>query len=246
MAMKGFLSYHSYLDIMEPLSDAECGRLYRACLVYSATGIVPELNGNERFLFYSMKHQIDEDAAKYEEKCERLKANASKSRRNASKSGSKICKSGANENEKEKENINNPPTPLTGVYAKRFDEFWAAYPQKVGKGAARSAFAKIKASQELTDRRIEAVNKAKASQQWQKEGGRFIPNPSTWLNQGRWEDELEVEPPKPKEAPYPHPPKMTEEEKREARELAKYGRQNPLLDEFERRLRCKSVERAGN
>jgi hypothetical protein len=28
-----------------------------------------------------------------------------------------------------------------------------------------------------------------ASWQWTRESGRFIPNPSTWINQGRWQDE---------------------------------------------------------
>jgi hypothetical protein len=27
--------------------------------------------------------------------------------------------------------------------------------------------------------------------QWQRENGRFIPNPATWINQGRWDDEYE-------------------------------------------------------
>ena len=33
------------------------------------------------------------------------------------------------------------------------------------------------------------VNAQKLSRQWQKDGGQYIPNPATWLNQGRWEDE---------------------------------------------------------
>ena len=37
---------------------------------------------------------------------------------------------------------------------------------------------------------IDAVEQQKTSFQWQKDGGRYIPNPATWLNQGRWEDEL--------------------------------------------------------
>jgi len=36
---------------------------------------------------------------------------------------------------------------------------------------------------------IAAVSTAKASDQWQRENGRYIPNPLTWLNQGRWDDE---------------------------------------------------------
>ena len=30
----------------------------------------------------------------------------------------------------------------------------------------------------------------KGSRQWRENNGQFIPNPATWLNQGRWEDEL--------------------------------------------------------
>ena len=29
-----------------------------------------------------------------------------------------------------------------------------------------------------------------------KDNGQYIPNPATWLNQGRWEDELEAAKPK--------------------------------------------------
>ena len=136
---------------------------------------------------------------------------------------------------------NNPPTPHTGVYDERFEKFWSVYPKKVGKGAARTAFMKLKPSQELTDTMIKAVRVAERSDQWRKDKGQFIPNPSTWLNQRRWEDELEVEQPKHTAAPSPYPPKMTKEERDEAYRLAKYGRQNPVLDEFERRLRAKSV-----
>ena len=40
---------------------------------------------------------------------------------------------------------------------------------------------------------IEAVERQKTWTQWQVEKGRFIPNPATWLNQGRWEDEGQTE-----------------------------------------------------
>jgi hypothetical protein len=70
-----------------------------------------------------------------------------------------------------------------------FDQFWNVYPKKVGKTDARKAFAKVEMPVEIL---INAVQKQKASAQWTKDGGQFIPNPSTWLNQGRWEDELPV------------------------------------------------------
>ena len=65
-----------------------------------------------------------------------------------------------------------------------FDLFWKEYPRKVGKEAARKAFAKIKVPVETL---IDAIAKQKQSDQW-KRG--YIPNPATWLNQGRWEDDL--------------------------------------------------------
>jgi hypothetical protein len=36
---------------------------------------------------------------------------------------------------------------------------------------------------------IDAVGRQRASRQWREDGGRYIPHPATWLNQGRWEDE---------------------------------------------------------
>ena len=51
------------LDALEPFSDAECGRLLKAMLYYASTGEVPELTGNERFIFPILKGQIDRDKA---------------------------------------------------------------------------------------------------------------------------------------------------------------------------------------
>lgn len=39
---------------------------------------------------------------------------------------------------------------------------------------------------------IPAIERQKKSEQWRREGGRYIPNPSTWLNQCLWEDDLET------------------------------------------------------
>ena len=86
------------------------------------------------------------------------------------------------------------PSPPTGsdVYAERFAEFWKAYPKKVGKEAARKAFMKVKPSADLLQRMLEAIKEQKASDQWKRDNGQYIPNPATWLNQGRWDDETPV------------------------------------------------------
>jgi len=72
----------------------------------------------------------------------------------------------------------------------RFDSFWKSYPRKTGKGEARRSFEKLKVGEPLLADILKAIERQKASDQWKRDGGRYIPNPSTWLNQGRWEDEL--------------------------------------------------------
>lgn len=68
-----------------------------------------------------------------------------------------------------------------------FDRFWTAYPKKVGKGAAEKAFLRARLNGHLPEV-LKAIESQKHSEQWQKDGGQFIPNPATWLNQRRWED----------------------------------------------------------
>ena len=78
MAMEYFLAYHSYLKSIEPLSDAERGRLFTAMLEYSITGAEPELRGAERYIFPTMKVNIDRDTAKYNAKCQAQSMNGKK------------------------------------------------------------------------------------------------------------------------------------------------------------------------
>ena len=73
----------------------------------------------------------------------------------------------------------------------RFERFWKVYPKKVGKGKAEESFAKYSPDDEMTDTMIRAVEAAKKTTQWQRDGGQYIPYPATWLNQRRWEDETQ-------------------------------------------------------
>jgi uncharacterized protein YdaU (DUF1376 family) len=70
-----------------------------------------------------------------------------------------------------------------------FELFWYHYPKKVGKEAARKAWKKLKPDGFLCEQMNTALAWQKQSDQWQKDGGQFIPNPSTYLNQGRWLDQ---------------------------------------------------------
>jgi hypothetical protein len=72
-----------------------------------------------------------------------------------------------------------------------FANFWSAYPKKIGKGAAETAWKKAKVNGHLSEV-LSALEAQKRSDQWTRDGGQFIPNPSTWINQRRWEDDTTV------------------------------------------------------
>ena len=72
-----------------------------------------------------------------------------------------------------------------------FSAFWDAYPRKKSKGQAEKAWQRLSPDGALAVQILAAVERAKASADWQREGGKFIPYPATWLNARGWEDELQ-------------------------------------------------------
>lgn len=76
----------------------------------------------------------------------------------------------------------------------RFEVFWSAYPKKTAKDDARKAFDKRKPDDEMLAQMLTAIAAQAATLDWQKEKGKYVPHPATWLNGGRWMDELESEP----------------------------------------------------
>ena len=70
-----------------------------------------------------------------------------------------------------------------------FEEFWQAYPNKVAKGGAERAFraARIKNVKVLLDA-IDKRNRLNIEMTSRNEFVPNWPNPTTWLNQRRWED----------------------------------------------------------
>ena len=68
----------------------------------------------------------------------------------------------------------------------KFDAFWIAYPKKVAKEDAISAWKKIKMDDLIFAKMLKAIKDQKLSETEKQ----FIPNPATWLNAKRWEDEV--------------------------------------------------------
>ena len=92
------------------------------------------------------------------------------------------------ENPKEKENNTRTSSASCDAF---FDSFWKSYPKKKGKDKCLRWFKTHKVTEELLEEMLQAIEEQKKSNDWQKENGQFIPYPYTWLNQGRWKDEVE-------------------------------------------------------
>ncbi|NDV19238.1 hypothetical protein GO013_07370 [Pseudodesulfovibrio sp. JC047] len=94
-------------------------------------------------------------------------------------------------NNKKAKKKNPPKSPQGGSgYTKAFEAFWIEYPKKVAKAYAFKCWKKIKGVDALTI--IDALKAQLEADHFRgNDGQHYFPNPGTWLNQGRWEDEID-------------------------------------------------------
>jgi len=88
-----------------------------------------------------------------------------------------------NNNDKKNKNDKN-------VYTTDFEEFWNVYPRKEKKYDTFLIWSRLKPNAELQKTMLNSVKALKLSDDWIKNGGKYIPHPSTYLNGRRWEDEV--------------------------------------------------------
>jgi hypothetical protein len=115
------------------------------------------------------------------------------------------CSTGVEQNRTEKrreEEIREdttPPLPPQGGVSVAFETFWKTSPRKTGKASASRSFERAVKKGVPAEKIIAAVETHKRGAGWKKDNGQFIPHPTTWLNQGRWDDEVV-----PDQAPNPY------------------------------------------
>jgi hypothetical protein len=104
-------------------------------------------------------------------------------------------------NRKEPSRTTNTPTststPPAPPARDPFDRFWTAWPRKVGKRAARKAWAAALKRSATPDEIITAASDQATA--WAAAGTelRFIPHPATWLGRDGWDDEAPLATPAP-------------------------------------------------
>lgn len=119
--MKILKVYTDFTEDMELLGDAERGRLFTAMLQYASTGTVPDLKGNEKFVWGTVKKNIDSQREHYEEMCKTNKRIATE--RNESLRSVKKNNAPSEEQEQEQDKEQdiippyNPPKGKVDVFA---------------------------------------------------------------------------------------------------------------------------------
>ena len=89
---------------------------------------------------------------------------------------------------------NGSPTPLPVSAPNNlpgFSEFWQLYPRKTGKDRARKAWER-KGCEAIRSVVVQALRDQLPAleREGHRDNGNFCPHPTTWLNDGRWKDEV--------------------------------------------------------
>lgn len=95
-----------------------------------------------------------------------------------------------NREEEEKERKPKPSSSSGDDGVTPFEQFWDAYPWKAGKQDAEKAWAKIKPAPALVLAMLAAIAAQLEGADWKRENGQYIPRAATWLNGGRWKDQV--------------------------------------------------------
>ena len=190
-----FRFFRSFYDAALAIDDkAVQADFLMAICQYALDGVPPDVSGMTAALFNLVRPNIDASIKKSESGSAGGKQTSSKRQANAKQTASTLqanSKQTASTPEAKKEegrrkNEVGSITPHTPQGD--FEAFWQAYPKKVGKIAAKKAFERVNVPLETL---LTAIGRQKCGAQWSKDGGQYIPNPATWLNQGRWEDVVE-------------------------------------------------------
>ena len=68
-----------------------------------------------------------------------------------------------------------------------FDDFWKVYPKRTDKKKARAAFLRL--SEESQRLAVADVKPRSKDESWTKAKGQYVPNPTTYINGEKWNDE---------------------------------------------------------
>ena len=178
-------------------TDELCSELVRANMWRTSDDVRDGCSPNSYFFvnwgdWNPTKKKVDEDREKARIRMQNLRSGGSDQGKRSDDVRANI--------ERTSPDVRDPvpsrPVPISNAQNDaHFDEFWNVYPRKVAKKAARKKFdAAVKGGVDPSEIVSAARDYAKAKD---GEDPKYIAYPTTWLNQGRWEDEADTPAPKP-------------------------------------------------
>ena len=213
---KSFIFYYDWWDIFEPMTQIQKGDLLTGIYDYVRNGTEPKYSElGMQIAFNVIRNTLNRDSEKYERICkqrsEGIKKRWSVNKeeylsidKNTSVTDNDNVNDNVNDNGNDNVNVNDNDTDndistsssfsskTVCAYSDDFLEFWKEYPKKVGKGDAFKKWKKAKLTNTDKNDITNALNWQKKSDRWRDSNGRFIPNPSTYISQRRWEDEPDL------------------------------------------------------
>lgn len=191
MSMSFLKVYFDFEERTEMLNEVEQGRLLLTMLRYAQGKTLPELKGNERFLFPVFKSDIDRDQDAYNAKV----SNGAKGGRPRQKTENNLTKPNETEDNlnlknKNKNKNKNKKEEQEQEYIISFDRFWAVYPRKDAKQDALKAWKSLNPNEELQEAIIADVQRRmEPNGAWYKTEKKYIKLAGGYLRSERWKDE---------------------------------------------------------
>ena len=210
MPKQSTIIHHDMLAIVHEMPDEMAGRFVKILHAAMLSDIPLPEDFSLKMAIMPFISQIKRDQEKYKSVCDRNKLNGSKGGRpgnpnnpteptgfngnpnnptepdNGSGSGSD------NDTGTEKKTALGDKPPVSVPSKNLFEIFWKEYPKKKAKGDAEKAFKAAKITEGFLGEVVASIHRQKKTLDWQKDNGRFIPHPATWIRDKRWADELET------------------------------------------------------
>ena len=178
-------------------TDELCSELVRANMWRTSDDVRDGCSPNSYFFinwsdWNPTKKRVDEDREKARIRMQNLRSGGSDQGKRSDDVRANI--------ERTSPDVRDPvpsrPVPISNAQNDaHFDAFWNAYPRRKAKKEARKKFDKAIKDGATPEALVEGA-KAYAESMTGKEE-KYIAYPTTWLNQGRWEDEADTPAPKP-------------------------------------------------
>ena len=132
--------------------------------------------------YREQKRQSEDNVLDVSSQCPEMSDKSKSQRKSKSKSKSKNIE----RNTKESGVVVSLTSEVIPEDERLFLEFWEAYPKKVDRKGSFRAFKNIPKLKEVFPGIMSALEIQKRSEQWTKQNGQFIPNPTTYIHQERW------------------------------------------------------------